>query len=175
MSIVGDNYTDLVGVATNVARKILGGTSGSDFASEAEDIAQDAIVVLLEKEEQGQLTTATMFGLVDIVAARKAMSYKRGELRRREIESEHGTSINKTLTGQSAEALSADPYELMAVDEMKERLNDLSPMLRWTVKSYYIEGMTTAEMAKAQGCKEEAIYKRLQRARDIVTGDNNDE
>ena len=174
MSIVADNYTDLLSVATNVARKILGGGVGSDYASEAEDIGQDTIVVLLKKEMEGQLTHETVFGLADIVAARKAMSHKSVEIRRREIEQEHGAAINRTLTGQSAEALSADPFEAMAVEEMTSRLKGLSPMLSWTVTEYYLNGTKASDMARDQGTTEAVIYKRLQRARDLVTGDTDE-
>lgn len=175
MGIVEKNYTDLLAMCTNIATEHLGGPTGADHASWAEDVAQNVIVLLLEKEAAGELREKEMFGLAKGMARLRSINHVTNESRRREIEQEHGKAINRTLTGQSAESLAADPFEGVATVEMNKRINNLSSLLYNTVNAYYILGLTVLEIAEAQEVTEDVVYKRLQRARDIVTGDNNNE
>lgn len=168
MGIVEQNYNDLFKMAKHKAIKQLGGSLGDDYASWAEDIAQDTIVKLLEMEAEGNLKEKELFGLCKLIATRRSINHCRDENRRREIQQEHGEAINRNLDG-SRETLSADPLEVMAYEEMRSRLDELSPKLYNTVQAHYIDGLSVREIAEEQEVTEDVIYKRLQRARDMVT------
>ena len=157
---------------TSTALKKLGSHAGSDYAQEAEDMAEEAVIRLLEL---GVIKEDAAFKLGTKIVVDNCNSHRRLESRRREIEQEYGAAINRNLTGQSAEVLAADPMEIMAYEEMKDRLDALSPLLYATVELHYIQGLPVREIADMNETTEDVIYKRLQRARDIVTGDNNDE
>jgi RNA polymerase sigma factor (sigma-70 family) len=168
MGLITDNYNELFTLAKHTAVKTLGGHAGSDMSSWAEDIAQDVLVKLFEKESTlGD--EDNIFGLVPLMVVRRCLNFKRDEGRRREIEQEHGDAINRNLDG-SREALSADPLEVMAYEEMRSRLDELSPKLYNTVQAHYINGLSVREIAEEQEVTEDVIYKRLQRARDMVSG-----
>lgn len=159
----------LIDVLTRTAKKHLGASPYQDREIEmtAEDIAMDAIVKLLEKgvtEEDDQFALGTKI-VQDLVK-----DHSKVETRRREIEQENGEEINRGLDG-SREYLSADPMEIMAYDEMRDRLDELGPKLYNTVQRHYIDGVSVQDIAQQEGASEDAIYKRLQRARDIVTGE----
>jgi RNA polymerase sigma factor (sigma-70 family) len=168
MSIIEKNYQDLFGVAKSEATNQLGGSSGEDYASWAEDIAQDTIVRLLEMEAEGTLKEDEVFGLCKLIAFRKATNFYTKEIRRREIEEENGDKINSMLTEQSAELLAADPLEILAYDEMRDRLDDLSPLLYSTTERHYIDGLSVSEIAEQDGVTANVIYQRLHRARNFI-------
>jgi RNA polymerase sigma factor (sigma-70 family) len=174
--MIQENYKKILGIASASARNVLGNSSGSDLTSWAEDIAQDTIVYLLEKEQSNALRSEfAAYYLAEIVARRKALNFKRQEERRRNIESEHGAEINNGLTGQSAELLSAQADEIVAYEEMRDRLDELSPLLYNTVEAHYINGRSVEEIADEEGVTVNVIHQRLHRAREVVTGDNNNE
>lgn len=176
MGIVNDNAKELLGVARAAAVSHLGGEVGNDYAPWADDIAQDTLLKLSEREADGKLENAFVaFSLAKVIARFDSINLQTKERRRREIEEEHGESINRTLTGQSAESLAADPYEELPREEAVNRLGDLSPLLRRIVIAHYINGISVAEIARYDNLTEDVVYKRLQRARDIVKGDNNNE
>lgn len=174
--MIAENYKKIIGIARSAAHTILGDGSGRDQSSWAEDIAQDTIVYLLEREKSGSLRSEfAAYYLAELVARRKAVNFKNREDRRRTIEYEHGAEINKGLTGQSAEIMAADPVEIMAYDEMRDRLDELSPLLYNTVEAHYIQGRTVEEIAEEEGVTSNVIHQRLHRAREVVTGDNNND
>jgi DNA-directed RNA polymerase specialized sigma24 family protein len=176
MTIINDNAKELLGVATAEATKHLGGEVGLDYTSWADDIAQDTMIILLELEEEGKIDNKYVaFNMVRQVAYHKATSFKSKELRRREIEQEHGDKINSVLTGQSAELLAADPYEIRAYEEMRERLDDLSPLLYSTTERHYMDGLSVGEIAEADEVTEDVVYKRLQRAREFIRDEQPDD
>jgi len=176
MSYINDNAKELLGTAKAVAVRVLGGEIGTDYGSWADDIAQDVIVNLLETEEnKGFESKYHAFAQCHLVAKQKSISFKKGEQRRREIEQEHGNKINSTLTGQSAELLAADPYEILAYEEMRERLDELSPLLHATTELHYIQGLPIAEIARMQDVTEDVVYKRLQRAREFIRDEQPDD
>ena len=115
-----------------------------------------------------------MYNFGKVIAYRKACNFQTKEHRRREIEEEHGDKINTVLTGQGAELLAADPLEILAYEEMRDRLDQLSPLLYATVQLHYINGLDVSAIADMQAVTEDVIYKRLQRARDFVTNGEDD-
>lgn len=158
----------LVRSLTAKAVQVMGGSD--DYASYAEDIAMDAIVRMLERgiedpEEQYKLGITTVTFL--------AKNFMRDERNRRDIENKEGVAINRELDG-SREYLLVNPFDVMTYEEMRDRLDDLSPLLRETVVAHYIDGKTVDQIAADEGVSEDRIYKRLQRARDEVIGDNHE-
>lgn len=174
MTITDKHASELMGVAQSEAMKHLNTDSG-DFVSHYEDIAQDALVSLLEREAEGKVDNEFVaFSLIKQIVHQTCTKLIRDETRRREIEQEHGESINNGLDG-SREYLSADPLEIMAYEEMRSRLDELSPKLYNAVERHYIDGRSVTSIAEEDGVSEDVVYKRLQRARDVITGDNNNE
>ena len=165
MKITDNEAQDLRdSLVAKATRHLNGGAQARrDYGSWAESLAHDSIVELLEYEGTGNV-----FKLGATICERRCRDFKRDEINRREIESEHGKSINKTLTGQSAEMLAADPLDTLLKDEMALRFDNLSPMLKQTLEQYYMEGKTAEELAVIQLTSVATIYKRLQRARDII-------
>ncbi|KKK70803.1 hypothetical protein LCGC14_2920320 [marine sediment metagenome] len=162
------NWRRLRETLVSIALKELGGEAGSDYTDVAEDIVQSFILTLLidkvtDEDEAFNLGTAAVI--------HDCVDYVRLERNRREIEAEHGASINRTLTGQSAESLSADPTDIMMADEMRARLNELSPINQATLDLHYIQGLDISAIAEMQGVTEVVIRKRLQRARDYIRAD----
>ncbi len=158
------DYKRLTNVLTAAAIKALGGPVGDDYTADAEDLAQDVILKLLERE----LSEDDYFKLGTKMVQDLAIDLRRTEQRRREIEDEHGDSINRNLTGQSAEVLAADPHEILAYEEMRDRLDQLSPLLYSTTTRHYIDGQSVTDIAERDGVSADVIYKRLQRARNFV-------
>ena len=176
MSIINENAKELQAVAKGMALHILGGESGQDYSAWAEDIAQDTMVDLLEYEDKGKITNKyDAFAMARLCAKHLSISFKKGEGRRREIENEFGGSINRNLTGQSAELLAADPYEILAYEEMRDRLDELSPLLYATVELHYMKGLDVSAIAEMQDVTEDVIRKRLQRAREFVRSEEHTE
>lgn len=169
MTIVNDHAVELMAVAQAHAVEVLKGTGGNDYHSWAEDLAQDALVALMEREAEGKIENKFVaFALIKQFVFHKSMSFLSKETRRREIEHEHGGSINRTLTGQSAESLSADPFDGIALDEALERLENLSPLLYHTTHLHYIDGLPVVEIATMLEVDVNTIYQRLARARTAV-------
>lgn len=170
MTTIDQHAAELMGVAQAEAMKYLNTDTG-DFVSHYEDIAQDALVTLLERQAEGKIENEFVaFAQVKVIVHQMCTKLIRDETRRREIEQEHGESINNGLDG-SREYLSADPMEIMAYEEMRDRLDELGPKLYNTVQRHYIDGVSVQDIAQQEGASEDAIYKRLQRARDVVTGE----
>ena len=156
---------NLINSLTARAMQVMG--SHDDYSSYAEDIAQDAIVRLLERgivdpEEQHRLGYVTVTFL--------AKNFMRDERNRRSIENTQGVAINRELDG-SREYMLVNPFDVMTYEEMRDRLDNLSPLLRETVGAHYIDGKTVDQIAADEGVSEDRIYKRLQRARDEVIGE----
>jgi len=165
------DYAKLTSVLKATALRTLGGTAGNDYSSWAEDIANDTIVTLLEKNITDE-TEAFALGMK--IVRDKSLDHKRIESRRTEIRKQSGKDINRILTGQSAELLAASPLRIMDYESMQDRLNALSPVLLKTVRAYYIDGFSVEAIALEWQLTEDVIYKRLERARNIVAGDTND-
>ena len=170
MNLNDADLDKLTGIMTAVIVEQLGGVAGDDYSSWVDDIVQDCYVSILETAGEAE----DIYNIASVIAYRKAISFKKGELRRREIEDEHGGKINSVLTGQSAELLAADPLEVMAYEEMRDRLDGLSPLLYSTTYRHYINGLSVADIADSDAVTEDVVYKRLQRARDFVSDGDDD-
>jgi RNA polymerase sigma factor (sigma-70 family) len=158
------DYNRLTDVLVATATKTLAGPNGADHTTEAEDLAQDVLIILMEKD----LGEDDMFKLGVKIITDKSRDYLRQETRRREIEKEHGKSINRGLTGQSAESLAADPFDGIALEEALDRLADLSALLHATAQLHYIDGLEVSAIAALLQADENTIYQRLARARAAV-------
>lgn len=165
------NWERIAKTLTKTATTELGGRAGMDYAGYAEDLAQDAVLALIEKDVT---TEDDAFKLGTKMVADWAKNLRKGETRRREIEAVNGTTINRNLTGQSAEGLAADPLDLLVRDEMVGRFATLSPVLANTLQLVCEEGVTIPEAAERLGITPNAVYQRLWQIREITGADNND-
>jgi len=162
------DYNKLTEVLVATAIKTLSGPTGADHTAEAEDLAQDVLLILLEKD----LPEDDTFKLGVKIVTEMGRNHVRDERRRREIEKEYGGAINRGLTGQSAESLAADPFEGIAQEEALDRLCALSPLLYHTTHLHYITGLPVVEIATMLEVDVNTVYQRLARARTAVI--NND-
>ena len=166
-------YPELFTMCKHTATTHLGGpkgASGNDIASWAEDVAQEVILELLEREEKGEIDDNLVFGLAKLMAQRKAINMDRITRRQWLLRLEHRGAINRKVTGGSAELLGADPCDLLIQEETAEKFKELSPLVTATYELHYEQGLEVAEIARMQDVTEDVIYKRLQRARDFIIG-----
>lgn len=145
----------LIGKATNY----LGGGAGQDYARNAEDLAQDTLVILLEKE---LASTEEAIKLGTEILRRDATDLKRVESRRRELEQENGDEINRNC---GANWSGDDPSYVLEMEQELERIEKLSPVLRQTLERV-VKGLTYAEIAAQDMTTEQVIRKRVQRAKE---------
>ena len=165
MKLSDNDIPRLMDVISSTARK----TFAENRAYTPEDIAQDVFTELLEYDGEVE----DVFALAITMTKRASLDILRKEARRAEIERDHGDEINAGMDG-SREYMSADPREVLAYQEMSTRLSELSPKLMETVRGYYLEGKSVASLAESEGVSEDVIYKRLERARTIVTGETDE-
>ena len=148
------------------AVRALGGGVGSDYSSYADDLVQDTLLYLYERditEEREQQALATGF------IAWRANNLIRNESNRRRIELESGKEINKEVDG-SRSYTTVDPLDALESTEIVERLANLSPTLSYTFEEYHFNGKSIEEIADASGVSTASIYKRLERARELLQG-----
>lgn len=87
---------------------------------------------------------------------------------RRRLEQENEDIIRDTFY---ADNQAADPAEILEMEEdMQTRLGGLSDLLQERMEQHYVDGLTINEMAELSGDSPDAIYKQLQRGRDILKG-----
>jgi RNA polymerase sigma factor (sigma-70 family) len=134
-----------------------------DPTEEARDLVQDTMLALLEYEGDGN-----PYKLGATMIQRDTLDLLKTSARRREIEQDHGDEINSMLTNQSADTMASDPAEIMAYEEMRDRLDALSPLLYNTTRRHYIDGRTVIEIAIEDSVPPDTVYKRLQRARNFI-------
>ncbi len=165
MTITDKHAKELLGIAKATAAKC-----GSP--DDVDDVAQSAFVKLLELEDAGRVANRFVaFAMIEVIAHQTAINLYNKNKRRKDIEQSHGREINRHLTGQSAEHLSAQPDDIIMSEEIRERLINLSPLVYATAHMHYIDGMSVARLTMEFACSEDVIYKRLQRARDAITGE----
>lgn len=66
-----------------------------------------------------------------------------------------------------------DPVDILtASEEIQERLDGLSPLLKTTLEAVVIEGMTPEDVAEEMDTTPNVIYKRIHDARHTLKGNN---
>lgn len=155
----------LIGKATNY----LGGGVGGDYAADAEDLAQDTIIILLEKHEP--VSTAEAIKLGTEILRLDCVDHRRVQGRRRELESENSEAINTNLAPKWG---GEDPMEVIDADQqIEEALQQLSPKIRSSFEKRVLFGHSYKEIAEAEGIKEDAVRQRVSKARKILENNNN--
>lgn len=131
-----------------------------------EDLKQDLIVDLLELPEDAQVNKSwcvTWYNRHKVNESVKQNNRKR-------LEEEN---VDAILAFCHPNSRSDDPMDLLiAHEEMDERFDGLSPLLYDTLEAIELEGRTPEEIAAENGESVEAVYKRAQRARKILQGNN---
>ena len=131
------------------------------------DLRQDLYVKLLEMDDK-EINTDYLSRAYTNMNTDKM----RVESRRREIEDE---SVHYICLALGWSDLVADPMDQMiAHEEISMKLKELSPLLRATLERVMINGLTPEELAAEEGSKANAIYWRVNRAKQILRGDNNE-
>jgi len=149
---------------TRAVKHVLSGPVGGDYASDIEDVVQDSLIELLQYEAPGEQDPTV---LANTIATRNALDYKQKQGRRSEIEADNAEEIVRNFSA-GAQHMADDPLELLEAQDAFVRLNDLSPSLARVVDMYYVVGMTAKEIAAQEDTTEQAVYKRLERARTIL-------
>jgi len=130
-----------------------------------EDTKQDVYVILLEKDE-GYLGDVGMEKMVTAIYNFRLASYYRKEARRRELERENIQAIAQLHGTDDVH----DPVEYLEAEELVERLEGLSPLLKKTL-GQYIDGIPIEEMAAVDWTDENTIYQRIHQAKkEILNG-----
>ena len=130
-----------------------------------DDDRQDVYVRVLEHEgEPSSVNNAWLSRMYTNLRNNRA----RDDARRREIVGD----AQATLAGMVSDDNTADPLDiLMSQEEIENRVSGLSTLLYDTLVSHVVHGATPHELAVRYDVKEEVIYKRLQRARELVKGE----
>lgn len=93
----------------------------------------------------------------------------RARVNERRLELEKEAKV--TLLGLIGDDDTRDPSEYLAAEEAMDRLCAMSPLLYHTLRSYLF-GVPIKDIARGGDTTEAVIYKRIQRAKDII-GDTN--
>jgi RNA polymerase sigma factor (sigma-70 family) len=159
MELPNGRELELQGMLLAEAKKLLGGTEGDDFSKDAEDVAGDALIKLIEyKDNDGDA-----FNLGKTIVHNLAKNHMRDERRRAELRRENGEQI---ATSTCANWSGDDPAQIVEAEERLEQMNKLSPILRSAFLRYVVEGRSYAELATAEDTTEAVIRKRVQRAKE---------
>jgi DNA-directed RNA polymerase specialized sigma24 family protein len=132
-----------------------------------EDLRQEVYVKLLEQEEE------VLFPRTFIQTTYKNIwqNHRRIEERRVELVRENEEEIRNNF-GLPKEGKAHDPLDvLIGMEEVSERLDNLSPLLRDTVERVYLDGKTPEEVAKEDVEEVAAVYKRISRAKKLLQGE----
>jgi RNA polymerase sigma factor (sigma-70 family) len=158
MEIPAGREQDLMDMLHAEAKKLLGGISGDDYSKDAEDVAGNALIKLLEHEGGGDI-----FSLGRVIVHNLSKNHMRDERRRTELRDDNGDEIARNC---GANWSGDDPAEVIEAEERLEAINDLSPKLRAALWGHVVEGYSYEELAEREGISEAAMRKRVQRARE---------
>jgi RNA polymerase sigma-70 factor, ECF subfamily len=136
---------------------------------DAEDAVQDALVSACQHlaDFEGRSRLSTWLTSIVINAARLQIRRRRPASARLEPKSD-SESFQAFLAGSLPDKRPG-PHEILAGVElyrlMAELIKDLSPPLRKTIRHYYIDGMTAAEIASMLDIPIGTVKARISRAR----------
>jgi RNA polymerase sigma-70 factor (ECF subfamily) len=119
-------------------------------ATFAEDIAQEAFVILMQREERVEHPTAFLYGTVRTLALTERRPMKNQNLSL-EVVSEpgHGGGADDQVLNQ----------------EVRERMRMLSPTFREALWLFVVEGLAIREIADILGIPEATVKTRIHRAK----------
>jgi len=138
-------------------------------ANVLEDVKQDFYIKWMEMEPLDFPTPGQLRAYVFLTMRHMAGNHLHKERNRKRLESDHYEDIVRGL------GLNYSPDDPAHLEEARglilTKLDSLSPLLRMTLEMYYLDGRTPREIAEAfEGDTEEAVRKRITRARNITKG-----
>lgn len=120
-----------------------------------DDIRQDVYVILLEKPD-GYMGDQTIESLMTAIYTFRKMDLFRQDSRRKALVMENLQAI-ENLHGTDG---AYDPIEYVAVDELMDRVDKLSPLLKKTLYAH-LNGVTVAAIAAHEEVDANTIYQRM--------------
>ncbi len=119
-------------------------------AAYAEDIAQEAFVILLQREEPVEHPTAFLYGTVRTLALTERRPMK---------------NQNLSLDAMLEPGDSADADDQILSREVRERMRHLSPTFREALWLFVVEGLSIREIADVLAIPEATVKTRIHRAK----------
>jgi DNA-directed RNA polymerase specialized sigma24 family protein len=167
MKITEEEAGRLRNVLVATATNLLGSSKGQDHCAEAEDIAHDAIVSILEYNNPAGADDP--FSLGSVIVTHLALNHLRNIRNRAQITEEF---LPRLLAEFGPRFSGDDPAQVLEAEHLADMWDALSPLLNATVVAHYLDGHGVDHIAAAEDVSADVIYKRLQRARDYVTNGN---
>ena len=143
-----------------------------DLIQDAEDIVQDTYEEVLSSGVELLEPTAKtyIFGMIQD----NCYDYNDKSVNRDRLFADNVLEVRKNL-GNQEDAVGHDPLDaLIASEDMTGRLGALSPLNRDTLERIYIEGVDPATLAEEEGVTVDAIWKRVERLKKILKGDEDE-
>ncbi len=119
-------------------------------ATFAEDIAQEAFVILMQREERVEHPTAFLYGTVRTLALTERRPMK-------------NQNLSLEVVSEPGHGGGAD--DLVLNQEVRERMRMLSPTFREALWLFVVEGLAIREIADILGIPEATVKTRIHRAK----------
>ena len=129
----------------------------------SDDIRQDVYVALLEKDE-GYMGEVPVEQLVTAIYNFRTIDTLRKDARRRELLLKNLS----TIEGLHGSDDCHDPLEYLAAEEVFDKIDALSPLLRSTL-TRYVEGADVSDIAASDGVDVNTVYQRVWKAKQEIT------
>lgn len=115
-----------------------------------EDIAQEAFVILMQREERVEHPTAFLYGTVRTLSLTERRPMK---------------NQNLSLEVVAEPGLAGGADDLVLNHEVRERMRLLSPTFREALWLFVVEGLSIREIANILGIPEATVKTRIHRAK----------
>lgn len=115
-----------------------------------EDIAQEAFVILMQREERVEHPTAFLYGTVRTLSLTERRPMK---------------NQNLSLEVVTEPGLAGGADDLVLNQEVRERMRLLSPTFREALWLFVVEGLSIREIADILGIPEATVKTRIHRAK----------
>ncbi|MDP2877324.1 MAG: RNA polymerase sigma factor [Holophaga sp.] len=115
-----------------------------------EDIAQEAFVILMQRDVPVDHPTAFLYGTVRTLALTERRPMK---------------NRNLSLDAVVEQGRGAEAEELLLSAEVRERMRTLSPNFREALWLFVVEGLSIKEISDALGIPEATVKTRIHRAK----------
>ncbi|MCE1229484.1 MAG: RNA polymerase sigma factor [Firmicutes bacterium] len=119
-------------------------------ATYPEDLAQEAFVILMQREAPVEHPAAFLYGTVRTLALTERRPMK---------------NRNLSLEGVSEQGQAAEADDLLLSAEVRERMRALSPTFREALWLFVVEGLSIKEIAGALAIPEATVKTRIHRAK----------
>ena len=133
-----------------------------------EDLKQDLIVKILELPEDYEINKGWCVRAYNNMLQNRA----RDNARRRELLQHNEDTVRGNFYDDNQ---AADPSEVLsAIEEMDDRMDQLSPLVKKTMIMHYVDGLTVEDIAGKEWVEPKAIYERLRVGRNTLKGESNE-